>query len=1354
MYEYNYITPNLIKYDSYEELTKKKNIFKGLFDFYDEKEKIRFNDLFLLKNAVILAEPGYGKTRLLKEIVIEARNCGKYAFYLDLKKVDGSIEEYITKKSANAKIVDNLMNEFVIYETFLLKTTEFHLEDNSNFIVCLDALDEVKQDKFSNIIDYIKEFTRIYPNLKIVISCRSHHFYNQKKMLEDLNLTFIEICQFSRKQVKNYLQNSNVNDEDVEKIFDNLEQSGRELMIQTPRYLNILTTLLIEKGVTHVLKITKIELIEWFVYKELDSDEEINKKKDIIKRLLEKLALIMEIYQTNIITKDELMTFFDDIRSDLKITFLQQVDISLFFVRCLLKDNGDSLEFFNSEFQECLAAKEILRLGKIDQIVFDIAVDQELGEFYISWANTLHFLVNRDPKLLSPILNYVSRKNNLAQDEHYHELLTNVNVEQLSIAERRQVFEQVFGYYQQVSNWIGYKVVENLTCFFDKSINEILKGYIDGRNNKGTQCIVRRGNVALLVEFLIKNNILEGHEKEYWKTKLMFFLQDKQCCNNVLQRLTLSALAWYKDITLIKKVAKYIDLTDDLVRQEFLTACKEADANNMFSIQQFIKGIKEGDSIYSRYGLYEVKEPSAVKKLLKNFIEDSSLLNIFLDRENIFEKNQDDVIIQNIKNVWDKEVCLLVKSFIISSYALRNRWLTEKSRLVKSMIILINEHEPYFVFELIEEIKNSSILYKNIFWFIDAFAMLLKKGQVERFYSEFSSIENGKTLVFFTLKEVKYSQRTDAIEIYEEGRKYFKKDYKKLEKRSSTTIQKENASDKYYKTFKSALWIKNDIYNLNIFGYYNAHKIDIDIHITLEDKEKLKEIAIQHVFEKFDPVDGEIYISKNNTDEINYTISVSLEIFRECLKLVNELDIDTSKYRQKIINYIPFAYHEQLEIIFLLIKTPSNQEIKMLLRNYLAEQKDDRKVFRPDSLIETCDKYHIVNAVDILKDFILNDKIEKYIRIRAMEVSTKLSPNESFLMEMFNKYDGITEISELAIKANELLIVGFMNNEAIQWRIEEIKKRVFPHIERKGVHSCNANEFELHEKKFAKPLMNIRDPKYTNAFLALLKLSFDFYEENEKYRLYASYLWEIVASYYDNLKEYRSYKPLLELEEVIRGSLELSEGVNWFLYRVRDLKKSYLNYIGKPQNISDCIKKYNTLKQNQYLDIATPRNLMELIEIVIDEDIQKWLGSEGGYGLQKGVKGNIEELLQKTLKIQIENCLMKRGIRGVDIRREEQLADGRRIDFLISYGFIGPVLIELKRIDNREILSVKEMVEYKSKMLDYIRGTNSYKGIFLMLQTNERYSLDIYLPKVKEVYKDCDNVVVKALNCIGPLIIN
>ena len=50
--------------------------------------------------CIVVAEPGYGKTRLLKEITLRASEHQKKAFFLDSKKIDNDIVTAIKKCKA------------------------------------------------------------------------------------------------------------------------------------------------------------------------------------------------------------------------------------------------------------------------------------------------------------------------------------------------------------------------------------------------------------------------------------------------------------------------------------------------------------------------------------------------------------------------------------------------------------------------------------------------------------------------------------------------------------------------------------------------------------------------------------------------------------------------------------------------------------------------------------------------------------------------------------------------------------------------------------------------------------------------------------------------------------------------------------------------------------------------------------------------------------------------------------------------------------------------------------------------------------------------------------------------------
>lgn len=114
------------------------------------------------------------------------------------------------------------------------------------------------------------------------------------------------------------------------------------------------------------------------------------------------------------------------------------------------------------------------------------------------------------------------------------------------------------------------------------------------------------------------------------------------------------------------------------------------------------------------------------------------------------------------------------------------------------------------------------------------------------------------------------------------------------------------------------------------------------------------------------------------------------------------------------------------------------------------------------------------------------------------------------------------------------------------------------------------------------------------------------------YWSYAQYLWETVCAYFDNRKEERSYKPLRNLESFVEKHSSV-EGINWFHYRLKGLKRSYMSFLGKPTSVAECIQKYNQLKSQQYLRIATTHDLYEEVKDVIEKDLKQWVESEGAY---------------------------------------------------------------------------------------------------------------------------------------------
>jgi len=1331
-----YIKPIISFYPSFTEASSADLEF----DKYIASEKEwEFRELFNYPKTFVVAEPGYGKTRFLQEIASGAVIEGYKAIPpIECKKIiEPTVKEHILKHS---KKIDG-----------------FELDDKENIVICLDALDEVRVENFSQTVEKIKTFLDEYKRTNVIISCRWHFFQKYKELFNDLDFRYLRIFNFSREQVQSYLEKSFIPHKDIENILGLLSFRGRALVIQTPRYLELLVDYIKELGIKDLQHLTRAKLFEFFIYKKLEvEDKKLNtQKRDLIKRVLEKVALVMEIYQSNLLSKDELMTFFDDLKSDLKMSLLQQISLEVFFDKTVLKDNIDTIEFDNTEFQEYLAAKEIIRLGKNIRTIYELSIDPEIREIYPSWFNTLGFVVDLDISILRPLLDFgLMIKEGITQDEEYHRFLTKVNVECLPVEERRTIFEQVFTYYQSFLHWIDWDIAKNLSYYFDKSQLDLIKYYSDGRRfkNNETKRIVHSGNVAQIVGFILERDIFDNKEKAYWKQKLIKFAEDKNE-NGVLQRNALSALGNLGDDTVIRKVESVWKSKDKLIRDRFLELCREINPNHDLSIKYFVEGVKQ-ESIYARYGLYKINESQAVKKLLDDFIHDSSFLEQFIDRESIF-KDKDETLIENIEAVWDSDIKSKLQIIVQKAFESAHWYQARDSKFIRNIALLLNKRNKSYLFDLISQIAKSNNLKKNLYGFQNLFSTLLEKEQVEEFVNQLLHFDKGKLDALWTLQQIKSSKRADAEEIYEEGRNYLSNEYKETESKWEKLDKKPSEEERLYDEFRLKLEPEEGKYYPDVFEFYLNNKDTLKPLITKDEKDRLKSLVEGSVFNHFDPGEHDLKITEIKGGGTSYTTPSWIHIFGDCIQVASELNLDIIRYRTKIINYIPFAYSEHLDAIFSLVKDVQPDEIKSLLAVFKRKESDLWR-FMPDSFIQTSERYVIKDAVPVLKEFVAQNDFSIYDRISALNTSEFLKPDAGFLKKVFEQYK--EEQEKLAERANELLIAKHKDAEAVTWRFDELVKSAFSFKEQVGVHKVGPQEHELRDKEFAAPLMKLKYPQYEQQFLGLLDKSFNILKK-KGYWPYAQYLWQIACAYFDNLKEERSYRPLRDLEKFVEEHSS-DEGINWFKYRLKELKRSYVIFIGKPTSIRECIQKYNKLKTQQYMEIATPYDLNEKVKDIIDKDLRRWIESEGAYSfiigekIKETKKQDYEDFIQKTIKTQIENALLKKGLKETDIIREPQLLDGRRTDFLISYGFIGPVLLELKLTTNPDLgpnIALQGKASYKN-LGKYMKGFNAHFGIFLVIDIKERVNgiegWKLMLKKIEDAYQQIENVKVYGLKCI------
>jgi hypothetical protein len=406
----------------------------------------------------------------------------------------------------------------------------------------------------------------------------------------------------------------------------------------------------------------------------------------------------------------------------------------------------------------------------------------------------------------------------------------------------------------------------------------------------------------------------------------------------------------------------------------------------------------------------------------------------------------------------------------------------------------------------------------------------------------------------------------------------------------------------------------------------------------------------------------------------------------------------------------------------------------------------------PDSFVRAVEQYHVVEAAPVLKALILEPAWEMYVRHEAISVLDSIAPDVDFLREVVSKFKYSADVGERKLShiANGLLVTAHADADAIRWRLQEIVRRVGAFIRPRGggVHGVGDLEDEItFGKTFAKPLMDLKHPGYEEDYLKLLDEAMGVWAKGKEYHEYTGYMWEIVYNYFDNLKEKRSYAPLRLMEERI-ATMKDREGANWLAGRMTHLRRSYLTYLGKPDNISIAIAKYNDVRSYDVNKIQNSGDLFRHVQDAFDTDLRRWIEDEGAYAvlghkISGSGKQEYEKLIQKTLKSQIENILIKRGFH-VEVLREAQLLDDKRTDLIIRYGFVGPIIVEVKLTSNTDIQGTKiDQSKSYASMAQYMQGYGASHGIFMVVDNVGAKNL----PQVTEAFQKITGVSVLSFSC-------
>lgn len=1291
--------------------------------FFEERRAPALSDLAQGKRNLIVGEPGIGKTLLLGKIQEHLSANGYATEFVSLRKDDAlhRIDSFLSSSAAPKALL-------------------------------LDALDEVKGNVFPSIIEKLEEISRNHADVAIYLSSRWVFIKRHATAFPEYR--YITISPFSRNQVHDYLTQMRHSDDDIEHLLRRVISFGdRMLVLQIPRYLFFLECFLKDRGVKAAAEVSRNELFEYFIYAKLAHEDTklSSDRKAITKRLLEKLALVMEVYQTNVLLMDELMTFLDETQSDFKLVALAQLSLEDFFNYSLLKNNVDSVEFENTEFQEYLAAKEITRFSDPMRAAFAFAVDRDINEIYPTWFNALTFLIDMQRDLLEPFVEFSGLRGTEFKvvDRSFFTFVSRVDARAVAVPVRRRLFADLVSYHERALQWMPDDLAAALPGFFDASLEPLLKDKADITDREqDTKSLVPLGNIAYVVGYLFGAGA--PIDRDYWREKLVAYTADTNT-NGVLQRHALFALGKLGDTSVIGRVPNLMN-AEELVARAYLSMLAELDPDNATSLTCFVEATKR-DALEGRYSLYAMKKAQSLKEFLRAFIDDEVFRREFLDDTAVFQE-QDQVLLGHIAAILDDDLRELAEEAIVQSLDYETAYGSERSVFTTGLWKLLRQGEPAFVTRMIGRVRNNSNPRATLLFSHNFLAHVIEAEDVPAFIDGMKAAGEDRS-ARSVMQLVKLSGRPEADVIYEAGRSYFPEQYQAWEEDSTRRqAASENAGQRLLEEFRNHLEPEPGKFSHSAFSFYDRHVSDLDPLLEPKDRERLIELITGTVFKFVDPATHDLRITEERGSAKHYTTSSAIRLFRDALIAAKHLKLDFRPYRQQILNFIPFSFSEELRAIFDIVKDVKASELQPVLDVYRT-RKSDLWRHLPSSFVDAVEQYHVAQAAPILKEFATEPAFDRFVRRRALTVLDSIAPDPAFLEEIFERYNAVADESEqsLAEVANGLLITSHFNAAAIRWRLKEVTERVAafspPSGRARVARAVDDLESEItFGKTFAKPLMELKEPGFEADYLDLLGEAIRIWSRGSDFRAYTQDLWDIVSSYFDNLKDRRSYLPLRQLEAKI-AEIKDEDGANWLAARMVRVRQSYLAYLGKPRNVSEAVKRYNEAHDFQDKKIRNSDELFRHVQDAVATDLRRWIEGEGAYSLILGEKvfrskkQEYEKLVQKTLKAHLETILLRRGLQ-VDIGREPQLYDEKRADFVIRYGFVGPIVLEVKLTSNTDLKMrrLEDSPSYSS-MQRYMQGYGASHGIFLVVDNVGTKDL----AKVKETFVKIPNVWVQVVDC-------
>jgi len=1289
----DYIVPQITKYSNIDELLKNKSKTHSLFDI---KNFLLIDDLLNENFVCIVGEPGIGKSRLISEI-----------------------KKKLIKKSS-----------------FACNASEFESQKiPSNTEYCIvDALDELDGSAFFDTLQLIKQYKEKYQGVKVILSCRKHYVASYASLFSSCSkLVFVEINRLEDQEVSKIIDAcSNVTKENINK------SPKLRNLLSIPRYLMFLLERETQRGAISNIG----ELFEFIIDSSIEVTlttykDTIRKEnfKVLIKKVIEKIAFIMEISRKDRISKNDLYTIIDELKGNMAHMLVSNFDL-LFFENRILKETNGILQFENSEIQEYLAAKELGRQDNIESVLYDVAVQKELKHIYPNWYDVIpHLSYSKDiSDSFINIFNLITAYESHLENEMFESLLRYVDASILGTQQREDLFSILFKHYQCVPAYIKWKgPIQNLMqeCY-TPSCNNMLKFSYKQLNK------IQLTNIYTILEGLIENKKLDKSVIKHWTEAAIALMQSGDSEKKQI------ALYFYfifeDDEELIKLVGAFNSFTED-VKQKYIEVTSHLKITDKSVINCWLTYCYK-NSPYAINAILYIDDPASIiyayneifEKALQNFFNPKGTLLVFYE---LFLEKQFNIVWKHDYDnriLMTKIIACFVKNRIYSS--LKEINIVVKQILIdkETGIIFFNYFEKdIWILEELFKTFDADIIDVELLSALDKLLKDKKEWIVKNILS---------TLIYKIWKdESKKNTISEYVVRYKETFEQWDKNSKKMEHErysNSSLIE-------VYKNLSNSDLSKYDKYEI-------AYDLSKNIDFLRKQDPKPIVNTITNFFNEIDL--DKLDLRKNG--ENSYSLSSKLVKIPYYVKVLHHLNYNTllEKYKDILIKTLPIicctGNFDSFEIknIYKFVIGNIDKEEKSKIVAWWNARKDDFMNISSNDIFDCITDY----GIDTLS-YKLEEYIKKYIedtsignRIAASRALDLIS--EDYYKWDINKYKELfnslkdESIESIKMRCNAIIIEKFQDPEAINWRIEYLKANVTKsiHNEKGHTRSISREESEMISPNpyMFRCFMNVKDndtliDKMFNLFDFGLPLCLK--PETQEY---SSYLLRQIYLFFVNTDEI-TY--ILELRKKVEAFN--AKNMSYLAYYImNNAENIFLR--NERTTISKAIKLYNKCIDESYLQIRNNGDLRRYFSR-IQYEIQKEIQDQGIYALVRQ-QSLSEDFIQRELKNTIINKCCQMGLEAIQVDREVALQDNKRTDLLIRYGLCDPIMIELKLLHNTEIRGKKRRLEYKNKFIQYTNATNASLSVFWVFDVHKGGSIKDF-EDLKVEYKDIDKALILLTDC-------